>query len=364
MSRTEEKYLRRCLELADGGRAWAHPNPLVGCVIVRKGLVVGEGLHRRFGGAHAEVEALRSAGGRARGSTLYVNLEPCSHQGKTPPCTEAIIRAGVRTVVASLPDPNPIVSGRGFRALRRAGIRVLQGILRKEARQLNEKFFAFMETGLPFVGVKVAQTLDGRIGDVRGDSRWITTALARAYGHRLRSEYDAILVGATTVRRDDPELTVRLVKGRNPHRVVLDGTLSIPASSRVCATKRAPTIVLTSQRAMSAKRNKVVQLERLGVQVFGIRSRSTRLTSFEILHVLADLGISSVIVEGGAETIRLFLQERQAKKMYCFFAPKILGSGIHGITLSPRRLSKAIQILSPSVIRFDDNVMIEGAIKY
>ncbi len=359
-----EKYLQRCLELADRGRSWTHPNPMVGCVIVRDGKIVGEGWHRRFGGSHAEVLALRSAGRKARGATMYVNLEPCSHTGKTPPCVDAIIGAGIATVVAGSIDPNPFVSGRGFRRLRAAGVRVVQGVLKKEGRRLNEKFYSFMETGLPFAAIKLAQTLDGQIADWKGTSKWITSKAAREFGHQLRSEYDAVLVGANTVAKDNPELTVRLAKGKNPVRVVLDGSLSIPLSSKVCSTRKAPTIVLTTLRSMKSKSKKVVQLERRGVQVMGIDSGKSLLEPLSVLKVLGGEGLSSLLIEGGSETIRHFLEGKRGRKIYCFIAPKLLGSGIKGIDLRRRRLSRVIEVTKPVVKRLGNDTVIEGFLKY
>lgn len=357
------QYLRRCLELADRGRGWTHPNPMVGCIIVRGNRIVGEGWHRRFGGSHAEVSALRSAGRKAKGATMYVNLEPCSHQGKTPPCVDAIITAGIRKVIAAGIDPNPLVSGKGFKRLRAAGIRVEQDVLKEESRRLNEKFYTFMETGLPFVGLKLAQTLDGRIADWKGASKWITSKSARIYAHRLRSEYDAVLTGANTVVKDNPELTVRWVKGRNPLRVILDGTLSIPESARVCRTSQAPTVVMTTARVMQKKRLKVVRLEGKGVQVLGIDS-GRAINPRSVLKVLAAMGIESVLVEGGSETVSRFLERKAASKVHWFVATRILGSGIGGIVLKPRGVGNMIEIAAPVVSRYGDDIVVEGILRY
>ena len=204
MGTTDRKFITRCFDLALKGKGTVSPNPMVGCVIVKNGRIVGEGYHRRFGGAHAEVEALKRAGLKAHRAALYVNLEPCSHHGKTPPCVDAIIRSGIKRVVTSCIDPNRLVAGKGIRALRQAGISVRVGILAEEAEALNEKYFYFMRKKVPFVGLKIAQTLDGRSADARGQSKWITSPAARAAGHSIRSEYDAILVGAGTVRKDNP----------------------------------------------------------------------------------------------------------------------------------------------------------------
>lgn len=354
--------MSRCLELAVRGSGWVHPNPLVGCVVVREGRVVGEGYHRRFGGPHAEIVALRKAGKWARGATLYVNLEPCAHHGKTPPCVDAIIKAGIARVVSATEDPNPLVSGRGFRKLRLSSVAVSNGIMRSEARGINERFFTFMERKIPFVGVKVAQTLDGRIADHRGVSRWITSAKARAHGHLLRSFYDAILVGASTVHRDDPLLTVRAVRGRNPIRIVLDGEFSVPVKARMLKNSQSRSIVITSSAALRRNKTKAMRLERRGIDVLGIEGRGP-LRAGDILKVIAGLGISSVLVEGGARTIRTFLEEGLVNKMYCFVAPKILGSGLTGLDLSPRRLRSATFLRNTKVVVLGPDLLVEGTLK-
>lgn len=362
MRSDDEKYIERCLELARQGRGRVSPNPLVGCVLVRDGRVIAEGYHQRFGGPHAEVVALRKAGDSARGATLYVNLEPCSHHGKTPPCTEAIIAAGVKRVVASIKDPNPFIAGSGFTTLRKAGIQVRVGVLRNEAAALNEKFVTFMKTGFPFVGVKVAQTLDGKIADTSGHSKWITGDEARTYVHQLRTEYDAILVGAGTVQRDNPELTVRRVQGRNPLRVVLDGRLSVKASAKVFNTRKAGTVVLTSALAMKKYPRKVGQLTMQGVDVLSVE-RGTDLHPEGVLAILGEMNISSVLLEGGARTISRFLEENLIHKVHCFIAPKILGVGLDGWMLQRgRRLDRAIQLKKIKLKMVGEDLLLEGRI--
>lgn len=357
-----QKYIMRCLELAERGYGYVHPNPMVGCVVVKDGKIVGEGYHRRFGGDHAEIAALKKAGRAAVGSTLYVNLEPCAHHGKTPPCVNAIIAAGIKTVVTSTQDPNPLVGGRGFRALRKAGIKVINGISRDEAKSLNEKFFTFMESGLPFVGLKIAQTIDGRIADRAGTSKWITSDLSRGYAHLLRSGYDAVLVGAGTVRSDDPLLTVRAVEGRNPRRVILDGSFSISLSARVVRDRSAETIILTSSRAFRTKTQKAVALERKGVQVLGLDS-GTHIEPRRILKALAGLDITSVMLEGGGSTIRPFLEKRLVNRIHCFVAPKLLGSGLQGIQMNGLLLRTVRTIEDMEVSILGDDILLEGTLR-
>lgn len=363
MKTREVDYMVRCLELARRGARWVTPNPMVGCLIVKDGRIVGEGYHAAFGGPHAEAVALRQAGKNANGATLYVNLEPCVHSGKTPPCTNAIIAAGIRKVVAAIEDPNPLVAGRGFRTLRTSGITVTTGVLRTEARLLNEQFLWFMERGRPFVGVKLAQTLDGRIADGSGRSRWISSMPARVYAHDLRARYHAVLVGAETVRQDNPDLTVRHVRGRQPVRIVLDGSFTVPVHRDIFGTSRAQTIVLTSLNRMRSRRKKVVMLERRGVQVLGIEG-PPRLKANVILKVLKGLGIISVLIEGGSATVGGFLQEGLVDRFHGIIAPLALGSGKTGLELNGRTLRTPIRLVEKTVSRIGDDVVIEGRLEF
>jgi len=363
LSERNDFFMQRCIDLAEKGRGFVNPNPMVGCVIVKNGNIVGEGYHERFGGHHAEVRALRQAGKRAKGATAYVNLEPCAHFGKTPPCTAALIKAGVSHVVASSTDPNPLISGMGFAKLRRAGIRVTTGVLRSRSKKLNEKFFFFMTDGLPFVAVKVAQTLDGRIADLKGGSKWITGDSARAYGHALRAEYDAVMVGSTTVLRDDPELTVRAVKGRNPVRVILDGRFRIGGQKKIFETRKAPTVVLTSISALRHNRAKAIALEKKGVQVIGVIS-AAGISGLAVLKVLCGLGITSVLIEGGSTTIGPFLESELVNKVHCFITPGLLGSGLAGFSFGRRRLQRALRLADISVRPLSGDLVLEGAVKY
>ena len=356
----DEKYLRRCLELASKGLGFVSPNPMVGCVIVRNGRVVSEGFHRRFGGPHAEIEALRKAGRKAKGASLYVNLEPCAHHGKTPPCVDAIVAAGIKTVIACSSDPNPLTSGRGFAALRKAGIRVRAGNLKKESGELNVRFFTFMKSRMPYVGVKIAQTLDGRSADHRFKSKWITSRAARKEAHRLRSLYDAILVGAKTVERDNPKLTVRHIKGRNPLRVVLDPSLRLNPAKAIFKTVAAGTLVFTSARAMATRKAKVETLRKCGVFIVGM-DRSRPLNLRVILRTLGALGVSSVLVEGGPYTVGEFLSLRLVHKVHAFVAPRLLGGGLNSMKISPPlALVSSIDLREVSIRRLGPDILIEG----
>ena len=265
-SSEDRRYLRIACRLALKAAGRTSPNPMVGAVLVRNGRVVGSGFHKAAGGDHAEIAALKRAGARAQGATLYINLEPCSHFGRTPPCSRALIRAGIKEVVAGMRDPNPRVSGSGFRQLRRAGIRVRVGILEQESRRLNEAFCKFITRQRPFVVLKLAATLDGKIAAASGDARWISDADSRNRVHRLRNRLDAVLVGAGTAVTDDPHLTCRIPSGRNPWRVVLDARLRLPLSARVLHLRdRGKTIIVTSTRA---PQNKIRAIQMLGAQVW------------------------------------------------------------------------------------------------
>jgi len=360
----ETIIMEHCLRLALKGAGKVNPNPMVGCIIVRKGKILGEGFHAKFGGSHAEIVALKRAGKKAKGAALYVSLEPCAHFGKTPPCTDAIIQAGISQVVIASKDPNPLVRGKGIQRLRAAGIRVKVGLLQKEAALLNEKFFKFMETGLPFVGIKLAQTLDGRIADVSGKSKWITSGTARKEVHRLRSDFDAVLVGAHTVLKDNPELTVRLVKGRNPVRVVVDGRLSLPASRIIFNTSAAPTWLLTSAKAVKENIRKVQKLVLQGVRVLPV-SPAYSINAEIIVRTLAAESISSVLIEGGACTVERFINRFLADKLFLLVAPKILGGGLNGFDFkTPQPLHKPIHLMTEKVSIIGNDLLIEARFIY
>lgn len=314
--------MRHVLALARRGEGFTRPNPLVGAVVVKDGKIVAEAYHERFGGPHAEALALERAGEQAKGAELYVNLEPCvDFPGKKrPSCTEAIIRAGVRRVVIATRDPNPRVAGRGVAQLREAGVEVVEGVLAEEARRLNEIFFHWITTGMPFVALKLALTLDGKIASFTGKSRWITGPEARRKVHELRRRYAAVLVGANTVLLDDPELTVRDVKGPQPLRVVLDGAGRVPPSARVF-NRAAKTLVATAR--MSPEKEEALQAQ--GVEVLRLPGEENGVNLRKLLAVLGERGIDSVLIEGGGEVAWSFLSQGLVQKIYFFYAPLILG---------------------------------------
>jgi diaminohydroxyphosphoribosylaminopyrimidine deaminase/5-amino-6-(5-phosphoribosylamino)uracil reductase len=293
---------------------------MVGAVVVQDGQAVGEGFHPRSGEPHAEVFALRAAGEAAAGATLYVTLEPCCHHGRTPPCTDAILAAGVARVVAAMQDPFPKVAGGGFRVLREVGVNVEVGLLEAEAADLNRAYLKAQRTGLPWVTLKMAMTLDGKIATRTGDSRWVTGAAARRYVHRLRDWNDAVLVGSGTVLRDDPELTARIPGARNPVRVIADRRARLPVTSRiVAAAQEIPTVLLTGQVSLTET------VEARGVQVERIPSGEGRLDLRAGLAQLAGRGIHSILCEGGAELAAALLEGGLVDEIAWFIAPKLVG---------------------------------------
>lgn len=316
------RYMAMALDLARAASGQTSPNPLVGAVIVKDGTVVGMGAHLKAGEPHAEVHALRMAGNQASGATLYVTLEPCSHHGRTPPCADAVIDAGINRVVVAVLDPNPLVAGTGVDKLQAAGLKVTVGICEQEARQLNEVFFHYITTKRPFVTVKTASTLDGKIASVTGHSRWITGEAARGQVHEMRRQHDAILVGAGTVLADDPELTARLdgqLFGRQPVRVVLDSRLRTPLHARVVRDAVAPTWIFTTAESPAKKRDELVAK---GVTLFMLEAP---ITVEKVLEVLGGRGITSLLVEGGAEVNGSFLQARAIQKVVSYLSLKLIG---------------------------------------
>ncbi len=347
-----------CLALALRGAGRVSPNPMVGCVIVRNGRVIGRGYHKKFGGPHAEVEAIRSAHGSVRGSTLYVNLEPCNFHGKTPPCTDLIIRSKMARVVVGVRDPNPLVAGKGIRQLERAGVRVGVGVLEHECRRFNEFFFTFMRTKKPFVTVKIAQSLDGKIEHTGGGRRWISGFESRRFVHALRSSYDAVLVGAGTVKADDPLLTVRHVRGRNPVRIVLDGNFTV--SQRAAVFRRShgeSAILISGMESLERDVRKAGRLRKKGVIIIGLPTDPRgRIRLSRVLKELGSLGIASLLVEGGGSVFRAFVEEKACDKMMIFTSPEIFGGGIEPFA----GLRGSARLQNPSLRAVGEDFLLEG----
>ena len=317
------KFMRRALELAQMAEGDTSPNPMVGAVIVDgDGNIVSEGYHHKAGQPHAEINALAAAGDKAEGATVYVTLEPCSHYGRTGPCCEALIKAGVKRVVSAVTDPNPLVAGRGLNRLREAGIEVTEHVCEDEAKKLNEKFFFWITHKRPFVSLKYAMTLDGRLAAAGGDSKWITGTEARTYAHYLRKTHDAVLVGKNTVLQDDCELTTRMVEGKNPIRIVLDSNAAIPLNAKIL-NGEAKTIIAVSE---AAPQDKLDELQKLTtVEVLKLPQRNGHLDLQVLLEKLAAMEITSVLVEGGSEVHGAFNDAGLAERVYAFIAPKIIG---------------------------------------
>ncbi len=328
---SDELFLNRCLELAEQGAGFVSPNPLVGSVIVKKGKIIAEGFHQAFGGCHAEVEAFLNAKESVVGTTLYVNLEPCSHTGKTPPCADLIIAKKIKRVVVGFQDPNPLVSGKGIAKLRAAGIEVVVGVLEDKCRYHNRFFIKQITAGLPFVTLKVAQTIDGKIATYLFDSKWITSGESRTTVHRLRSRYDAVLIGSNTAIVDNPGLDVRMVTGRNPKRVVLDSSLSLPLKLNILKQDESNrTIIVTTRNAIDLNPKKAGQLEKRGVKLFTapLKNETGKIDLAATLKILAKQGIASVLVEGGSIVFSNFIKQNLVDEMIIFISPKIIGGGI------------------------------------
>ncbi len=316
--------MRRALLLAARGRGGVEPNPLVGCVIVRGQRMIGGGYHRCFGGPHAEIQALRSCASGARGATVYVTLEPCCHFGKTPPCTDALIAARVARVVAPLADPNPLVCGKGFAALRKAGIRVDVGLLAEQAAALNAPFFKLMRTGRPWVILKWAQSLDGKIATRSGDARWISDEAARRHAHRRRGLVDAILVGSGTVLRDDPLLTCRWGRARRvAKRIILDSRLRTPPNAQLVRTAgRIPTWIF---HAPAPPLRRARRLERAGCVLRSVPATRNGLSLHAVLDTLGGENMTNVLVEGGGRLLGSFLDQRLGDELCVYLEPLLIG---------------------------------------
>jgi diaminohydroxyphosphoribosylaminopyrimidine deaminase/5-amino-6-(5-phosphoribosylamino)uracil reductase len=355
--------MRRALELAERGRGLTSPNPMVGAVVVTPGgEVAGEGFHLKAGGPHAEVEALRAAGPRARGATLYVTLEPCSHQGRTAPCARAVIAAGVVRVVAAVADPNPLVAGRGFAELRAAGIDVVIGPCAADAERQNRVFLTAMREQRPHVTLKAGMTLDGRIADLHGTSRWITGEPARRHAHRLRSESDAIVVGIGTVLRDDPELSVRLGEPwpREPLRVVLDTSARTPVGARLIQAGQSGRALIAV--GAGAPERRVADLTAAGATVVSCRTRDGRVDLGALLSELFAREARAVLVEGGGEVHGAFLDAGLVDRVAMFTAPLLIGG--RGATPvvggSGRELKNAVRLSGFTVTPLGEDLLLEA----
>ncbi len=363
--RQAAELMQRALDLASMARGRTSPNPLVGAVIEKDGEIIGEGCHLRAGLPHAEVVALRQAGDRARGATLYVTLEPCNHFGRTPPCTEAVIAAGIKKVEIAVLDPNPRVAGEGMARLKEAGIEVRVGLQEQAAREMNECFFKFITKGVPFVVLKTATTLDGRIATRTGDSKWITNEKSRLFVHHLRNIYDGILVGIGTVLKDDPQLNTRLPDQdcHHPVRLIIDGRLDIPRDCQILRTAREqPTIIYTSRGSDPVK---AAELVALGAEVVFRGDDPDLLPLEDVLHDAAARGMMSVMIEAGGQINAYALEKRLVDRVYWFVAPRICG-GTQAVPAVAGKgaelMAQAIELRSVKISSFDSDLLIEGCI--
>ncbi len=356
------KWMKRALLLARKARGNTGHYPMVGAVIIRGNRKVSEGYFRAPGEPHAEINAIKRAGQKARGSTLVLNLEPCSHYGRTPPCTDAVIRAGIKRVVAGMEDPNPLVSGKGFAALKKAGVEVVSGVIEEECRELNRVFAKFITTRTPFVVMKAAMTLDGKIAAAGGDSKWISGEPARKEAHRMRDQCQAVMVGAGTIRADDSELTARLAgKGRHPRPVIVTSSLDVPLSSKVMSTpaKGGPLIFCTRK----APSGRIKSFRQKGAEVVVVRKE--RHGGADVEAVMQELGerrIASVLLEGGARLISSALRAGVVDELVLFVAPKLLAGD--GLSLASgkgaKKIADAVPVAGMTCKKMGDDLMIVG----
>ena len=352
---SHKKYMELAIKLAEKGRGLTSPNPMVGCIIVKRGRIVGKGLHRKAGTEHAEVLAIQDAGKKAMNATMYVNLEPCSHWGRTPPCTEKIVEAGIREVIIGMKDPNPLVDG--FRELKFRGLKTKIGILEKEAKKLNEVFIKYVKAKRPFVIIKVAMSLDGRIATATGDSKYITSKEARRHVHQLRTEVDAVMVGVNTVIRDNPELTPRLVKGKDPLKIVVDSKLKIPKNCNLVKDP-AKLIIATTNKASKAY---ITKLQQKGVNIIVTKSKKGMVDLQDLMRQLVKHEITCIMIEGGSELNSSAIKEGVVDKLLIFAAPKLIGNGLGAIgNLGIKKIDKAINLKNPSTMKVGKDILIEG----
>lgn len=366
MSSEDITYMKQALDLARKGEGFTSPNPMVGAVIVKDQVIVGQGFHEAVGKAHAEADAIEQAGSSSEGATLYVTLEPCNHFGRTPPCTEKILEAGIHRVVVAQVDPNPDVKGGGIEYLKSKGVDVEIGLCEHEARRLNEGFIKYIQTKHPFVMVKCAATLDGQIATRTGDSRWVTNEDSRYFVHRLRHAADAIMVGIGTVRKDNPSLTTRLkeIKGVDPKRIILDTHLSISEDAKVLRLEsESDTIIVTGTDIPADKKDRI---QANGIYVLESSLKEGRIDLNGLMDRLGAMGITSLLIEGGGTVIASALASDIVDKVFFFYAPKILG-GNDGIPIckghGPALMNQSVPVHDIEVTRFGDDVLIQGYIR-
>ncbi len=363
--------MKKALALAAKGTGMTSPNPMVGAVIVKGDKIIAADYHRKAGTPHAEILALKKAGTRARGATLFITLEPCCHTDKrTPPCTKSIINAGIKKAVVAMKDPNPKVNGRGLKELANAGIKTECGLMGKEAKELNEAFIKFITKKEPFVILKIAQSIDGKIATAKGQSKWITGEDSRMYVHKLRSSVDAVLTGIGTVLKDNPSLTSRIRGGKNPCRVIVDTNLRIPLNAKVIKHNDLKTIIAANPKSEIRNPNfkkeyheKINKLKNLGVQVLIVKAKNGKVDLKALMKELGKLNIMSLMIEGGSSINASALLDKVVDKVMFFIAPKIIG-GADSITSvggkSPALLNNALRIKNLQIKKMGEDLLLEG----
>ena len=363
MLESDEKFMKLALSLAEKGRGYVNPNPLVGAVIVKDGKVIGEGYHTAFGKSHAEIEAINSATEDIKGATMYVTLEPCCHQGKTPPCTDAIIKNQLARVVVATTDPNPLVSGSGIEKLKQSNIEITVGVLEEMAKIQNEVFIHYMTTNLPFTILKYAMSLDGKIACHTGDSKWITSEKSRTDVHRLRSSVSAVVTGIGTILSDDASLNVRLIdsKGREPHRIVVDSAARISLDAKILnLDSKSDTYIAVTEAASDEKLRK---LEDYGAKIIMTKSKDGKVDLEELWKELGFLGMDSILIEAGEQLNAALLEAKLVNKIRAYIAPKIIGgtnakSPIGGYGASS--MSEVINLKSMNFTHVENDFVVEG----
>jgi len=363
MRKNHEYYMRRAMELALKAKGKTSPNPMVGAIVVKNAKIIGEGFHQQAGLAHAEIVALDEAGKKAKGATLYVTLEPCAHFGRTPPCVDRIIKSGIKEVIVGMVDPNPINNGKGINVLRQNRIKVETGFLAEELRKINESFIKYISKRMPFVTVKVAQSLDGKIATRTGDSKWITSDKSRAYAHKIRTQFDAVMVGVNTVLKDNPRLDAWFSR-RHPVKIIVDSQLSIPQNANLFSGKSQVIIVTLPVRPGQETENR--KLLAAKAKILEVREKDGQINLKDMMKKLAQLEITNILVEGGGMLIGSLFDDGLVDKILFFISPKIIGgkestSSVMGKGVE--RVEKALRLKETKLRRFGEDVLVVAYVR-
>lgn len=363
MKKNHEYFMKLAMKLALRAKGMTSPNPMVGALVVKNGRIIGKGSHRRAGLAHAEVIALSQAQDKAKGATLYVTLEPCAHFGRTPPCVARIIKSGIKEVIVGMLDPNPLNNGKGVAMLKQHRIKVSVGFLEKELRKINQVFIKYITKRMPFVTVKIAESLDGKIATKTGDSKWITCDKARGFTHRLRQNYDAIMVGVNTVLRDNPQLDAWFSK-KQPIKIVIDSQLSTPEDANIFSKGNAIIVTLPAKAGQETENRLILSKK---ARILEVKEKQGQINLKDMLKKLAGLGITNVLVEGGGTLFGSLFDERLVDRVLFFISPKIIGGkdavgSVMGRGIA--RIDKAIKLKQPKLMRIGEDFLLEGAPTY